>query len=416
MTEPLPDYSSVSLGVWIKAGSVNECADNNGIAHLTEHMLFKGTRRRSARKLADDMTEIGDYVDAYTTKEYTCFYARTLYTHLDEAIDILSDMLTDSVIDEEDLQRELGVITEEIDMYDDSPEDIVNDRIEEAVWRDHPLGQLISGEKSAVRKFTRQDVIAFMNRYYTAERMVISISGRFDEEKTLALLGEAFGSIPEGGTDMRDPVIPDAVYHRSLFTKYKDIGQVHMNLTFESVKYGSEERYICTVANSILGGNGNSRLFQSVREDKGLAYEIYSYGSSYEKGGLFSIYSAFAPENMTEVIKAVLRIIDDLKLHEIPEHELHIAKEQVKTELILSDESTYNRMDSYGKYLIHGRQVESVEEACRGIDNVTGSDVMKFMRDHFDTGAMSMSAAGNLKGIRPEEMRKIREAFGEQGE
>ena len=396
--ESMPQYRSVSLGVWVRAGSVNENAQNNGMAHVIEHMMFKGTGRRTARELADAMTEIGGNMDAYTTKEYTCYYAKTLHEHLYKAIDILGDMLTNSLISEEDLQKELGVIAEEIDMYDDSPEDIVHERLQEAVWRDHPLGYLISGEKSVIQNFHRQDVLNFMAQYYTAGRMVISISGYFDEEKVLKALEAAFSSVPSGETAEFENQ-ERALYHPSLYMQHKDIEQVHMIMAFESIDYDDPERYVFSVANNLLGGNVNSRLFQVIREDMGLAYAIYSYGGSYEKGGLFHIYAAVHPEQVRPVVRAVLNIIDELKRKPVSERELHIVKESVKTDLIISDESTYNRMSNYGKYYIHNEPIVPVEDVVRLIEAVTEEDVQRFMQEHFDVSQFSLSLVGDLSSM-----------------
>ncbi len=407
--EYMPQYRSASLGVWVRAGSVNENDQNNGMAHVIEHMMFKGTGRRTARELADAMTEIGGNMDAYTTKEYTCYYAKTLYEHLYKAIDILGDMLTNSMISEEDLQKELGVIAEEIDMYDDSPEDIVHERLQEAVWRDHPLGYLISGEKSVIQNFHRQDVLNFMAEYYTANRMVISLSGYFDEEKVRMALEKAFSAVPSGNNaDFENQ--DHALYYPSLYMQHKDIEQVHMIMAFESIDYYDPERYIFSVANNLLGGNVNSRLFQVIREDMGLAYAIYSYGGSYEKGGLFHIYAAVHPEQVRPVIQAVLNIIDELKKKTVSERELHIVKESVKTDLIISDESTYNRMSNYGKYYIHNETIVPVEDVVRLIEAVTEEDVQRFMQKHFDIGNLSLSLVGDLSSMPKSEMEQFWEA------
>lgn len=337
--EYMPQYRSVSMGVWVKAGSVNEDRQTNGMAHVIEHMLFKGTEKRTARALADAMTEIGGNMDAYTTKEYTCFYTKTLYEHLFYAIDILGDMLCHSKIDEEDLKKELGVIAEEIDMYDDSPEDIVHERLQEAIWKEHSLGYLISGEKQTVLEFQRQDVLDFMEKYYTADRMTIAISGYFEESKVLDALNVVFGEIASGkGSSLFEAnvQIPKATYYPALYMQHKDVEQVHMIMAFESLDYYDSERYVLSVVNSLLGGNVNSRLFQTIREEMGLSYAIYSYGGSYEKGGLFHIYSAVHPNQVRPVIQAVTEIITQLKKEPVSERELYIVKESVKTDLIIS--------------------------------------------------------------------------------
>lgn len=405
--EYMPQFQSVSLGVWVKAGSINENEQNNGMAHVIEHMVFKGTGRRTAKDLADAMTEIGGNMDAYTTKEYTCFYTKTLHEHLYYAIDILGDMLTNSLMNEEDLQKELGVIAEEIDMYDDSPEDVVHERLQEVVWKNHPLGYLISGNKKTVQGFHRQDVLDFMAEYYTANRMVISLSGYFDEQKVLEDLEKAFGSVPGGNSDINNSLLENAVYYPSLYMQHKDIEQVHMIMAFDSIDYYDSDKYVFSVVNNLLGGNVNSRLFQTVREDMGLAYAIYSYGGSYEKGGLFHIYAAVQPEQIRLVIRAVLKIIDELKTKPVSERELHIVKQQVKTDLIISGESTYNRMSSYGKFFVHQEPIVPIEEVTAALQAVTVEDVRRFMCDYFDISTFSLSLVGDLSGMPQAEIEQF---------
>lgn len=408
--EYMPQYRSVSMGVWVKAGSVNENKQTNGIAHVIEHMLFKGTEKRTARELADAMTEIGGNMDAYTTKEYTCFYTKTLYEHLFYAIDILGDMLSNSKIDENDLKKELGVIAEEIDMYDDSPEDIVHERLQEVIWREHSLGYLISGDKQTVLGFKRQDVLDFMKQYYTADRMTIAISGYFEEAKVLEALENCFGGIAPGNKVSlleANAQIAKAKYYPSLYMQHKDVEQVHMIIAFESLDYYDPERYILSVVNSLLGGNVNSRLFQTIREEMGLSYAIYSYGGSYEKGGLFHIYAAVHPNQVRPVLKAVVDIIQKLKKELVSDRELYIVKESVKTDLIISDESTYNRISNYGKSYIHGETIETVEEAAEKMGQVTAEEVRAFVQKHFDLSQMSLSLVGDLKTLPREEMEEL---------
>jgi predicted Zn-dependent peptidase len=399
--EDVPHYRSVSFGVWVKAGSVNEDDRTNGMAHVIEHMMFKGTGRRSAREIADAMTEIGGNVDAYTTKEYTCYYAKTLHEHLYYAIDILADMLTNSLIDEDDLQKELGVIAEEIDMYDDSPEDIVHEQLQKAVWKGHPLGYLISGDKSVVQKFHREDVLDFMTQYYTADRMVITLSGFFDETETLKVLEQAFANVSTGdGTKKMDNAdIPCAVYQPSLYMQHKDIEQVHLIMAYPSIQYASPERYVLSLANNIIGGNVNSRLFQTIREEMGIAYAIYSYGGSYEKGGLFHIYAAVQPDQIQPAVRAVMDVLEELKRQPVSERELRIVKEQIKTELIISEESTYNRMSSYGKYYIYQDLVVPTEKVIASLEAVTAEQICHFINQYFDAGTVSLSLVGDLSNM-----------------
>ena len=393
----LPGYRSVSIGIWVKAGSVNEDEGSGGMAHAIEHMLFKGTTRRSAADLADEMTEIGGSVDAFTTKEYTCYYARTLSENLERAVDILTDMILHSRLDDEDLAKELQVISEEIDMYDDSPEDIVQERLQEQIWQGHPLRSLISGSKAVVTNFTSADMKDFMARYYVGSRMVITIVGAFDEDAAARLIREAFKELPRGEADINEP--GPALYHPALYYKHKDIEQLHMILAYPSPVYNSPDRYTLSLAGSILGGNVNSRLFQKIREELGLSYAIYSYGSSYECGGLYHIYAAISPDQLEETALAVCRVVKEMRTQPVSEKELRITKAQIKSELVIADESTYERMSSLGKYLIHGEEPLEAEAVLNAVDAVTAEDILTFMQTWFRPDRLSFSVVGAPEGM-----------------
>lgn len=413
--EKLTLYRSVSMGIWIKAGSAYEDDTTNGVAHAIEHMLFKGTGKRTSRQLADEMTEIGGNIDAYTSKEFTCFFAKTLSEHLSRVIDILGDMITDSLIDPGDLYKELGVICEEIDMYDDSPEDIVHEQLQRSVWRDHPIGYLISGKKEIVRAFERDTLKLYMEEKYTGNRMVIALAGNFDEDQVIADLEEAFGKIPYGdGPGIKERAVK-ACYHPSIYTCQKDIEQIHMIMAFESLDFFDSRKYILAIVNSIIGGNVNSRLFQKIREELGLTYSVESYNSSYEAGGLFHIYAAIHPCQLNETMDAIAGIIIDMKRNPVSERELRIVKEQIKTDLIIGSESTYNRVSAIGKAYIHGCDVTSIEDAIKKIDKVTVPDVMQFMKDCFRFDTLSMSLAGDISEIDQDHLRKKIEIYRNSG-
>ena len=292
----------------------------------------------------------------------------------------------------------------------ESGADIVHERLQEVIWREHSLGYLISGDKQTVLGFKRQDVLDFMKQYYTADRMTIAISGYFEEARVLEALENCFGGIAPGYKASlleANAQIAKAKYYPSLYMQYKDVEQVHMIIAFESLDYYDPERYILSVVNSLLGGNVNSRLFQTIREEMGLSYAIYSYGGSYEKGGLFHIYAAVHPNQVRPVLKAVVDIIQKLKKELVSDRELYIVKESVKTDLIISDESTYNRISNYGKSYIHGETIETVEEAAEKIGQVTAEEVRAFVQKHFDLSQMSLSLVGDLKTLPREEMEEL---------
>ncbi len=396
ITEDLPYLRSSSFGIWVKAGSANEDESNNGIAHIIEHMLFKGTQSRNAKQIADEMAKIGGNVNAFTSKECTSYYATTLSEHLPIAIDIISDMLINSLIDEKALKKEKGVIIEEIDMYDDSPEDLVHEMLQQRIWKNHPLGYMISGTKKIVRKVTRDQIQEFMDTYYVGENMIISVAGKFDNNELLDLLENKFGSIKaKSNKPMKLTGIPE--YNKVICKRDKDIEQMHCNIAFKSISYLSTERYILSVLNSIFGGSINSRLFQKIRENSGLTYSIYSYGSSYRETGLFHIYAAMSPAQTATVVKKIYQILTELKKKGVTAEELQMTKEQIKTELILGNESTKSRMNSNGKSMINRGRIITIEEMIEGIERVTLENIHDYANQYFDLNTASISLVGNLK-------------------
>ena len=398
VTEVLPYLQSASLGIWIRAGSSDENDSNNGIAHIIEHMLFKGTKNRSAKQIADEMARIGGNMNAFTSKECTSYYATTLSEHLPIAIDIISDMLTNSLIDDKSLKKEKGVIIEEIDMYDDSPEDLVHEMLQQRIWKDHPLGYMISGTKKIVRKVTKEQILDFMDTYYVGENMIISVAGHFDEDEVIALLEEKFGTIKAESTkENQNRSRPE--YNRVQCKRHKDIEQLHCNIAFDCISYLSDERYVLSVLNSILGGSVNSRLFQKIRENSGLTYSIYSYGSSYRDTGLFHIYAAMNPAQTPVVIKKIYQILAEIKKKGVTAEELSMTKEQIKTELILGNESAKSRMNSNGKALLNRGRLMPIEELMEGINRVSRDNIIGFANQYLNPAMASVSLVGNLKDV-----------------
>ena len=394
--EPMDYLQSVAFGVWVKVGSCNETRENNGIAHVIEHMLFKGTKKRTSRQIADDMALIGGNVNAYTTKECTSFYTTTLAQHLPAAIEIISDMLNHSTFEEEALAKEKGVIIEEIDMYDDSPEDLVHEMLQQEIWKEHPLGFIISGTKDNVMGMTRQQIQEFMDEYYVAENMIISLAGKFDTDQVMGLLEEAFGCVPHKKEDTQ---LVAPVYHQVLYCKEKDVEQVHLNIAFDSIPYDHEDKYVLSILNSILGGGINSRLFMEIREELGLTYSIYSYGSSHYQAGLFHIYAAMNPSQTETVVDAIFHVIDEIAENGIGEEEMIMTVEQIKTDLVLASESAKARMSSNAKAMMSRGYIIPVEEILKKLNEVTSDDVVRFVKQYFVKDKASISLVGNLEGL-----------------
>ena len=393
--ENMPYLKSGSFGVWVRVGSANEDESNNGIAHIIEHMMFKGTKNRTAKQIADEMSRIGGNMNAFTSKECTSYYATTLSEHLPIAIRIIGDMLNHSLIDEKALKKEKSVIIEEIDMYEDSPEDLVHEMLQQRIWKGHPLGYMISGRKRIVRQVSREQIIDFMDTHYTGENIVISIAGNFDTNEILALVEEEFGKIKSKSSRAYLPDRPD--YHKVTVKKVKDIEQLHINIAFDCISYLSEERFTLSILNSILGGSLNSRLFQKIREDAGLTYSIYSYGSSYKETGLLHIYAAMNPNQKDIVMKKVHSIVEGLKKKGVTKDELTMTKEQIKTELILGSEGARNRMNANGKSMLNRGKLVSLNELIDNINKVSLEDVKDFANRYLDISNSSLSLVGNIK-------------------
>lgn len=320
-------FNSATVGVWVGVGSRDEVKQNNGIAHMIEHMLFKGTKTRTASDIAISTAVLGGNLNAYTSKECTSFYCKTLKEYILEAIDIIGDMICNPLLDENDLKKEKGVVCEEIDMYNDSAEDYVHEYLQMKAWKNHPLGFLISGEKKIVRKFTRDDLIDFMSNHYVGENIVISVAGNFDKEQVLNQIEKSFSGLrptPKDITKVQKRTAP--VYTPVHIEKKQDIEQIHLNIAFEIPSFVDEVRYEFTIINAILGGDVNSRLFQKIREDRGLTYNICSYGSAFSDTGLFHIYGALNPNQLERVMKLIKGIIADLVKKGITKEEFENAK------------------------------------------------------------------------------------------
>lgn len=391
--------NSVAFGVRIAVGSQNENKKNNGIAHMIEHMVFKGTKKRTAAQIADEIADVGGNVDAYTSKEVTFYYAWVLPEHLKKTIRLLEDMLFHSQFLEEEFEKEKSIVMEEIDMYKDSPEDVVHEMLQKKVWEPHPLGFLISGERETVEEFTRDEVKQFMEWHYTADRIILSVAGAFDPVEILALLEETFGEVP---FSLQSPELTIPQFTPSVYIEKKDIEQVHINLVFESISSIAKERYTFSVLNSILGGNVNSRMFMKIREEMGIAYAIYSYGSSYKTTGLFHIYAGVNPFQVENCIQAMGEQIRIFAKEGPTAVELVRAKEQIKTDLMIQYESTKGHMNSNAKELMIFGKVASLQETLAMVNQVKREDVIEVMNQYFSLEKIGIGLVGNLEGIEGE--------------
>lgn len=394
--EPISGIHSVAFGVWIQVGSVDETEQNNGIAHMIEHMVFKGTSHYSAKQIADRTAEIGGNLDAYTSKECTSFYGWVLKENLSKTIYLLSNMLANSLFEKEDLENEKDIVKEEIDMYNDSAEDIVHEMLQKSIWRNHPLGYLISGEKEVVESFTSKELKKFQQEYYTAENMIISLAGNFDITEVKKELEAAFGVFPSQGKKHNISV---PVFQPCLYIQNKDIEQLHLNIAYDSISSISEKRYAFSILNSILGGGANSRLFLKIREEMGIAYTIYSYGSSFLNTGLFHIYAGVNAGHLEAAIEAIKKEIEKLKKEGPTKEEMLWAKEQIKTDLIIQAESTKGHMSSNARDIIQFGKIIPLEETLYQINQVKKEDILECLEEYFKAEKMAAAFAGNLEQV-----------------
>lgn len=387
-------YNSAAFGVWIKVGSRYESKENNGISHVIEHMLFKGTKTRTANDISRETAFLGGSLNAYTSKEDTSFYARTLPEYLNQAIDLISDMICNSIIDEEELEREKSVICEEIDMYKDSPEDYVHECIQKKVWDNQPLGYYISGKKKTVRGFTREYILEFIKEHYSGENMVISVAGKFDKQETLKIIEEKFGSIRKKGKKMK---LATPEYIPARFIKKKDIEQLHMNIAFKGPSVRDDDRYAFTVMNVIMGGDVNSRLFQEIREKRGLTYTVYSYKSAFYDTGLWQIYAAMNQEQSGNVFELIRECINSLRKNGVTAEELNEAKHQLVVEMTLNRDNIMTKMNGNAKsYMDHG-EILPFKTTIDRIKKVTQEDIFGVIEKYVVPEEMSCGLVGNVE-------------------
>ncbi|WP_276352449.1 M16 family metallopeptidase [Cohnella caldifontis] len=375
LIEPIPACRSVSFGIWVKTGSRNETPEENGISHFIEHMLFKGTDRHSAKDIADRFDGIGGNVNAFTAKEYTCYYAKVLDQHLPIAVDVLADMFFHSQLADTELAKEKNVILEEIAMYEDTPDDTVHDLASRAAFGDHPLAYSILGTAERLEAMGAQDLRAYMGRKYRADNTVISIAGNVGEE-VLELIERHFGVFDVSGSD--DMLESPAFRSGSLFHR-KKTEQNHLCLTFPGCSIADPKLYAMILLNNAIGGGMSSRLFQEIREKRGLAYSVYSYHTSYADSGLFTVYAGTAPKQTKDVYDLTVELLSEMAEHGMTEQELHRGKEQLKGNLILSLESTSSRMNRLGKNeLMLGRHY-TLDEMLERIERVTMDDIREML-------------------------------------
>jgi len=395
--ENLPHFSSTTIGVWVKTGSVFENETENGISHVIEHMLFKGTTTRSAKDIAIAFDKVGGQVNAFTSKEATCYYAKVVWENTDIAMDVLSDLVKNAVLDEGELDKERYVILEEIAMVNDQPDELAHEQVSVDFFQGSEYSKPIIGPAENVRRFKRADLTAYMEKHYYPKNMVISVAGKMDEDAILADFEKYFGDVN---------TLSDAVYTPSaqaMFVPQKnirfvprEIEQTHIALGFNGVTYDNDDRMAYMVLSNLFGGSMSSRLFQSIREELGLVYSVYSYLSAYVGAGMFGIYAGTGAKTAEMALARIFEEIQAIKANGIPEDEFVNSKTQLHGNYMLSLESTSSRMQALGKSQLLLGHVDSQQETLRKLDAVTLDDVHRIIPKVFDFGTLNADFIGNI--------------------
>jgi len=382
ISEQIPHFRSASIGIWVQAGSWDETPENSGISHFMEHIFFKGTERLSARQIAEIMDGVGGHLNAFTEKEQTALYAKVVDTHIPLALEILADMLINPKLDPEEIEREKGVILEEIRSYEDSPEEQAFDLFNQTLLGKHPLGYPILGTKEVVRKITREDLAAYLDTRYRPENLIICAAGNVEHEQLLDLIVTHFGGMKKGNVPL--PERKPARVHLKNVAKFRQSEQTYLTVGGKGLSQKAADKYVFFILDSILGGSMSSRLFQEVREKRGLVYAIFSFINFYQNCGFFGIHAGCNDSTYPKVLDLILEICGEFCEKGITEEELVRSKEHIKGGILLALESTSNRMIRLAKSeTYHGRLVP-VEEIVEKVEKVTREQVNRMAQSLLD--------------------------------
>ena len=386
---------SVSVGILVKTGSMNENAENNGISHFIEHVMFKGTEKRSAFEISDHIDRVGAHINAFTSKELTCYYTKSTKDHVKETLDILSDIFFNSKFDSKELEKEKGVVIEEINMSEDTPEEVCLDLLSQSYYGKDGLGQTILGNKKNIKKFTREDIIKYLDDYYTADNVVVSVAGNVDINKVEKLIDEYFAqkfnrfkSKPQAKTEL---IVPEHLY------KSKRIEQTHIGFAMKGISAKDNMSDAFAIANVVFGGGMSSRLFQRIREDLGLCYSIYSYASQYKDSGVLEIYAGVNTSQRDLAVNAIMEELKEFRKKGITEQEFLRGKAQIKSSFILGQESSASQMLLYAKYLALLDSEFNFKERIKKIDAITIKDVLEAIESSFGSGGIATATVGSKK-------------------
>ncbi|RKQ37529.1 M16 family metallopeptidase [Oceanobacillus halophilus] len=390
--ENIPAVRSVTIGIWVLTGSRNETDKNNGISHFLEHMFFKGTKTKTAQEIAEAFDSIGGQINAFTSKEYTCYYAKVLDTHKNYALEILADMFFNSSFDEEEMEREKKVVYEEIKMYEDTPDDIVHDLLARASFGEHPLGYPILGTEEHLKSFTPDTLRTYIKERYTPNNVVISVAGNVDDSfiKDVESLFGSYQAEKEKGNISKPAFLAENI------ERNKDTEQAHLCLGYNGLKVGDENTYSLVVMNNVLGGSMSSRLFQDVREKQGLAYSVFSYHSSFLDNGLLTIYAGTGKEQLPILQDTINNTLELLIKDGLTDKELKNSKEQLKGGLMLSLESTNSRMSRNGRNELLLKRHRTLDDMIKEIDGVNHEKIRNVIDTTFNSSPSTALIAPKL--------------------
>lgn len=395
ITEKIPYLNSVSIGVWVITGSRDELPAENGISHFIEHLLFKGTEKRTAYQIAKEIDSVGGSLNAFTGREYTCFYAKVIDKNLPLAIDLLSDIFLHPLFDPKDVEKERMVILQEIKMVEDTPDDYVHDLFNRVCWGEHPLGYPILGTAEHVQSFSRDHIHRYFKQNYQPNRIVVCAAGNVDHQEVVDRIGETFGRIPKADTS-RERLKPQPISTMNI--SKRELEQVHFCLGTRGLQYNHSLRFASYVLNTILGGGMSSRLFQEIRENRGLAYSVYSYLPTYADAGLMVVYAGTGEDTFKEVISLTLKEFKSLKNEPFRNGELETTKEQLKGNLLLGLESSDNMMTRLAKNEIYFESYLPVDQVLEGIAGVNEEEIRHLAGELFDERFFCLTVLGSLDG------------------
>ena len=392
VTETMNHVRSVSIGIWIRNGSRREATNQNGLAHFMEHMVFKGTERRSAEAIAREMDSVGGMLDAFTSKEQICFNAKVLDDHLPIAFDVIADLCLRPRFDSEDVAKERQVVLEEIKMDADNPESLLHEIFTRGFWPEHPLGRPILGTPDTVRQFSREALQTRFAEWFAPDHLLVTAAGNVPHEKVLELVQKEFGHLKStGGLENHEPPKTGAPLH---IERKKDLEQVHLCLGVPSLPIAHERRFGIALLNNLLGGGMSSRLFQNIREKRGLAYAVFSEITPYSDAGMFTVYAGTAKETVGEVLDLTLAEFRSLKESPVGEEELRRAKNHLKGSLMLSLESTSSRMSNLARQELYFGRFYTLDEILASIEAVTREELQALAREFFRTEQISATVLG----------------------